>query len=81
MFALAHQSPRERAPSRIMADQAMRRLPAFWIGFLVVAAARALIAASRLDDFRGEELYQGSLAWALLRGLPPSRGWFRGRSA
>jgi hypothetical protein len=48
----------------------MRRLPVFWIGFAAVAAARALIAASRLDDFRGEELYQGSLAWALLRGLP-----------
>jgi hypothetical protein len=47
-----------------------RRLPVFWIGFLVVLGARALVAASRLDEFRGEELYQGSLAWALWQDFP-----------
>jgi len=52
----------------------MRRPPAFLVGFAVVAGARALVAASRLDDFRGEELYQGSFAQALLSGLPLDPG-------
>jgi hypothetical protein len=48
----------------------MRRVPPFWIGFALVALARTLMALSRIDDLRGEELYQGSLAWAFVQGLP-----------
>ncbi|MEM7309632.1 MAG: hypothetical protein AAF682_23355 [Planctomycetota bacterium] len=48
----------------------VRRSAWFWVGFLLVLVARGLVAASRLDAFRGEELYQGSFAWALLSGMP-----------
>lgn len=43
---------------------------AFLLGFVVVLAVRVLVALSRLDEFRGEELYIGSLAHALAVGLP-----------
>jgi len=49
------------------------RLPVFWIGFLVVLLARVLVAYSRLDDGRGEETYQGTLAWAWLNDFPLDR--------
>lgn len=46
------------------------RWPIFWSAFLVVALVRVLVAMSRSDEFRGEELYIGSFAWALLEGMP-----------
>jgi len=48
----------------------MRALFPFLIGFWVVLAARVVIALARLDEFRGEELYIGSLAHALSVGMP-----------
>lgn len=42
----------------------------FWIGFAVVLVARVLMAMSRSDEFRGEEIYIGSFAWALREGMP-----------
>ena len=41
----------------------------FWVAFLLVALARALVAASRLDELE-LELYSGSLAWSLVNGMP-----------
>jgi hypothetical protein len=46
------------------------RVPIFWIGFLVLLVARGAVALSRLDELRGEEMYQGTLAWAWMHDFP-----------
>ncbi len=51
-------------------SRVLRRVPVFWVGLLAVVVVRALVATSRADEFRGEELYIGSFAWALIRGMP-----------
>jgi hypothetical protein len=46
-----------------------RRIPAFWWAALAVALVRGLVAWSRLDELE-LELYSGSLAWSLVKGMP-----------
>ena len=40
------------------------------MGALIVGLVRTLVAISRCDEFRGEELYIGSLAWGWMEGMP-----------
>lgn len=53
-----------------MASTPLRRVPIFAAAFLLVAAERTLISLSRADEYQPIELYNGSLAWALVSGMP-----------
>ena len=47
----------------------LKRIPAGWLAFLAVVLVRTIVALSRIDETE-LEIYSGTMAWALLKGMP-----------